>query len=407
MKKSGKLLCLLLALIMTLTTLPLTALAKQNEEPANEATVKITAKRYSSSSLTTEGTTVTTHYITVDESDYTLKTDSIDPYIVVNGKDYECIGYLLGESFYDILTIPAYDGTEAWEKNWGSKIVMVYVPHTHVFKYGYDRLSHYTFCACGKATEKENHVDPATDEDGICICGYKFSSNADLTTLWLANMVLSPRFTKGTTEYEGILHTYKDVTSTTISTRTFDALATVVLPEDLSIEEGLNKFEITVTAEDKKTTKTYTVTVCKPSKVDDTTISFTEDTTTVTLKAASAKKVASAEITEAAGEKMVELAAENKSAQIRIEPTFNQWGNNALTLVIPGSVLAAMAEKTEADLTIVTPFFELTSPHDCLDLLAKSTEVTFTMNKNGTHSIIGGTEDLTKVSEEITLTFPD
>ena len=60
--------------------------------------------------------------------------------------------------------------------------------------------------------------------------------------------------------------TYKDIKEIKISTNTFDSEATVELPEDLTLKEGENKFEIKVTAENKKVTKVYTVIVTKEAQ---------------------------------------------------------------------------------------------------------------------------------------------
>lgn len=109
----------------------------------------------------------------------------------------------------------------------------------------------------------EPHVDPKDAKDDYCTCGYHFSDNADLVTLWINGCPPIKNFNKNTTEYKLNAYTYKDVKQIKISSRTFDSEATVELPEDLTLKEGSNTFEIKVVAQNQKVTKTYTVTITK------------------------------------------------------------------------------------------------------------------------------------------------
>lgn len=131
--------------------------------------------------------------------------------------------------------------------------------HTHEFEWIVNRDGHFYRCKCGDKMRFQEHV---MGEDGKCHCGYVFMDNADLTVLWMSGIKLSPSFKKDVTEYEGKLMV-KDLEKTKISAFSFDAKATVELPEDLTLKKGTNTFEIKITAEDGKTTKTYTVTVEK------------------------------------------------------------------------------------------------------------------------------------------------
>ena len=131
--------------------------------------------------------------------------------------------------------------------------------HVHAFEWTVNRDGHFYRCTCGA---KHNFAEHTMQADGRCICGYKFMDNADLTVLWMRGIKLSPRFNKGVTEYEGTL-TMKDLEKTKISAFSFDAKASIELPKDLTLKKGTNTFEVKVTAEDGKTTKTYTVTVEK------------------------------------------------------------------------------------------------------------------------------------------------
>lgn len=142
----------------------------------------------------------------------------------------------------------------------------VHEPGAHSYGWASDMKYHWKECACGAKTGMELHVDPLETEDDLCYCGYHFSDNADLVTLWIQGSYGIKNFNKNVTEYEIKGHTYKDFKNVRIATKTHDAGATVELPENRDIEEGENVFVIKVTAENKKVTKTYTVTVVKESK---------------------------------------------------------------------------------------------------------------------------------------------
>ena len=111
-------------------------------------------------------------------------------------------------------------------------------------------------------TDGENLTNEIKN-DSICTCGYKFSDNADLSVLWIDGAFPIKNFKKDVTEYEVKAHTYKDFEEVKFSTFTYDSEATVEYPEDLSLKAGKNVFEIKVTSENLKVTKTYTVTVVK------------------------------------------------------------------------------------------------------------------------------------------------
>ena len=135
--------------------------------------------------------------------------------------------------------------------------------HEHDFGMEITRDGHIYRCSCGAT---DGYVDPHQDPletDGKCWCGYTYMDNADITTFWMTDIRYSPRFNKNKTEYKGKVVPYKDVTETTVTLRTFDAKATVDVEETYEIKEGTNVFAFTVTAEDGKTTKTYTFTIEK------------------------------------------------------------------------------------------------------------------------------------------------
>ena len=132
--------------------------------------------------------------------------------------------------------------------------------------YGCNTVYHWIQYACGCKFNVEPHVDPKETDDDYCICGYHFSSNADLVTLWVDGCPPIKKFNKNTTEYELDAYTYKDVKEIKISTNTFDSEATVELPEDLTLKEGENKFEVKVVAENQKNSKVYTLIINKEAK---------------------------------------------------------------------------------------------------------------------------------------------
>lgn len=131
--------------------------------------------------------------------------------------------------------------------------------HVHGYEWTVNRDGHFYRCKCGT---KHNFAEHTMGSDGKCVCGYVFMDNADLTVLWMSGIKLSPSFKKDVTEYEGKL-LVKDLEKTKISAFSFDGKAEIELPEDLTLKKGTNTFEIKVTAENGKTTKTYTVTVEK------------------------------------------------------------------------------------------------------------------------------------------------
>ena len=132
--------------------------------------------------------------------------------------------------------------------------------------YGSNPTYHWLQCACGCKINVEPHVDPLDTDNDYCFCGYHFSDNADLVTLWIGGCPPIKGFNKNKTEYELDAYTYKDVKEIKVSTRTFDSEATVELPEDLTLKEGENKFDIKVIAENQKVTKVYTVIINKEAK---------------------------------------------------------------------------------------------------------------------------------------------
>lgn len=398
MKRKSKFLCLFLVLVLIVSMLPLQAAADtDSEEETGTVKIKVVVGKK----------TLYTYEIEVGDEPVTLQADK---YIEHNKKYYEHSHYTVSGLKVKKVTIPAFnvDNPKDWNKTWGKTIKIVYTNHSHRYRFGYGRIYHWNICECGHTTDEVRHVDPATDEDKICTCGYAFSNNADLTTLWLSNMVLSPKFTKENTDYTGQVRTYLDVTSTTITAHPFDALAKVELPENLEIHEGVNRFEIRVTAEDKTTTKTYTVTAVKPVKVEDTFVYADGTTVSVALKAALKNMTATSSLSQAVADKMLELAAADKSAAIALQPQFSKWSIRQAEIPLSAEFLTAISEKTQADLIVTTPYGStLTIPHAQLASLAEGREsITLRIGRDHTYAILDADEPLT-ASQEITLTLPE
>ena len=186
-----------------------------------------------------------------------------------NGTWHEVIGDQVGAALTDPDMIALLD------KGWNEYLESLEddnVPNVHDIPWEHDlgwnsnTKYHWKECACGARFGEELHVDPLSTEDNYCICGYHFSDDADLVTLWINGCPGIKNFDKNTTEYKLNAYTYKDVKQIKISTRTNDSEATVELPEDLTLQEGENKFEIKVTSESRKVTKTYTVIITKEPK---------------------------------------------------------------------------------------------------------------------------------------------
>lgn len=396
--------CLLLALVLSLSMLPLFTAASETTE-ATEATEATTETEPAAPKTATVkvkvmvGTkTLYTYEVKVGDKPVTLKDKM---YLEFKDKYYKYSVYMVQGKKTHTATIPAYDGTAAWEKKWvknTSAVVVKYTVHNHKYKPGYNRIYHWSICACGKTTNEVRHVDPATDADKICTCGYVFNNNAQITTLWFNDMNLSPRFSKDIYEYTAETVTWKDVTETSITVKTFDARATFQLPEDLTIREGANKFEILVTAEDKTTTQVYTILAVKPVTVDNVRIGTDMTTVSADLKVSIRNQCANASVTDAVVAKMLELAAADGAKQLALCPDFSQWGPPKTEITLTADQLKAIVGQSEADLLVTTPWEEitLTIPHAELTALPEGWEaLILRVNKDGTFAVLADGTELT------------
>lgn len=347
MKTIRKLLCALLVLIMMLSMLPLSALA-------STATVTV---------VTHIGGLTSSKTYTVDENPIPVTPTRFIKYC---GKIYA----YSGGSFI----IPGYDGTDAWKNTWGT-IHLFYEKHEHSYAPSHNRKAHWMGCACGSFYGKAPHVDPAKDEDKICTCGYQFSSNADLTTLWFTDIRFDERFKSDVTEYTAKTVDYYDVTSTKITANLCDGMATLSMPDSTAIKEGSNTFKLVVTAEDKTTTKTYTVTVIKPVKIAGLLLSSDGKTVTANPKSSALYKIATANVPDLLVEGMAELAVKDGCEQIVLVPDCSKWSNKQIDVPIPASALKTVSEETDVDVRIDTHFGAVTIPNEAIEDLIKDCDV--------------------------------
>lgn len=394
MKKMKRLLCLLLALAAIVSTIPMFAAAADDEE---ELTAIVTVKRKVPSQATTK--------YTVEVGDKPVKLTH-ERFLTIKEKIYEFSHYTVSRDKLWSVTIPAYDGTKAWETKWGNTISVVYKRHYHSYKKAHDRIFHWDLCDCGDTRNKERHVDPVTDLDKTCICDYHFSDNATLTTLWLANIQMTPAFNKEITEYTGTVQTYQEANETKITARSFDALATIELPTDLALNEGPNIFQIKVTAEDKTATKTYTINAVKPVKVEDTLIAADGENISVTPKTTIANLTGSVALSEAVEQKLTEMLGKEKAGKVIILPQFSKWSIRQTEVTLTAAQLKAIADKP-ADLVIQTPYGSaLTIPAAELTTLASNESVTIRVGQDNTFAALAGEEALT-LSDKVTLVLPE
>ncbi len=381
-----KMLCALLALVLMLSLLPLSVSA------AETATVTVTV-HYAKDLTETYTLTVGDEPVELEHEKYVKAT---------NKRYYEFQKYSNNKKE---MTIPAYDGTTQWLEDWG-EVDVYYFRHTHNYQYRYNRKGHWQICACGYSTKTEDHVDPVRLTEKVCICGYKFSDNCDLTTLWLADMRLTEAYDREKTDYiaEVFVYQNKDVTKTSITARTFDALATVQLPTDLTVKDTPTTFEIVVTAEDGTTTKTYTVIAVKPVTVEDHLL-FSDGTSVSTeVASTTAKRVATATVPEAVLTEMAALAVRDEDTQITLEPDFNIWHNEQVDTIIPFGPLA----ESKTDLVVKTSFGTVTIPNaQLLELMKDAEAITVTMLKDGTCKLLVDGKEVTDIAEEVTVALPE
>lgn len=370
----------LLALVLLLGVLPVAALADGEPEPPAPTPVypQVTAYAvcYTSSAMSKEAGTYSSKVIGNQES-VTIDYSTFGGYITYGGKMYEYAGLSHNSVAMSSVTLTV-DGT----------VYCKYIPHTHVYRKGYNRIQHWEACACGSILSISNHVDPATDEDSICTCGYKFSSNANLVTLNLSSIVLECRVNDEKTEYLGKVHNYKPVTSSEVKYRTFDALATVEAPSVVSISEGMNVVEVTVTAEDRKTTKTYTVYALLAPKVDGMEINYTSNDAdgfevVIGAKGKDRRGYVTLDLPESAAEKIGLLLESTNAKNLIIEPQYNRWSNVETAVIIPSAILEQVG-KTGADILIKNFSGNIEIPNSDMKKLAEAGEaVRFALIKEG------------------------
>lgn len=107
-----------------------------------------------------------------------------------------------------------------------------------------------------------------------------YSSNASLSSLGVTGYELSPKFDKATLEYN--VEVENDVTTATITGKKADSNASVSGLNTVELNEGNNRFEVTVTAQ-KGNTQTYVVNIYRKEK-NPINVSFSGSSYTVVRK---------------------------------------------------------------------------------------------------------------------------
>nr|WP_281272182.1 cadherin-like beta sandwich domain-containing protein [Paenibacillus flagellatus] len=122
-----------------------------------------------------------------------------------------------------------------------------------------------------EVTVKVTALDGTEKTYKVTVTREAASSNADLSNLTLSQGTLTPTFLSGTTSYTATVT--NSVYSLTVTATVYDPMATVTVngtpvtsgtaSQAIPLNVGSNKIEVTVTAEDGLTKKTYTVDVTR------------------------------------------------------------------------------------------------------------------------------------------------
>lgn len=162
-------------------------------------------------------------------------------------------------------TNPAYKAQVTDQYNPGDPdcIITNYEPHEHLFGWEISRDGHYMGCLyCGlRKGDIIPHGDIKDAVDGRCVCGYKYMDDATLNVLWISGVKLDKAFDADTTEYKATLIN-KDTKAVNISAFTTDAKAELEVSGDMILKTGTNTITLKVTSE-TGTENTYTVTIEK------------------------------------------------------------------------------------------------------------------------------------------------
>ena len=118
-----------------------------------------------------------------------------------DGKWYEWADEKLGAVVTDTDLIAALDKSlSEYLASLNKAGPIVHTPQEHSFGYASNTKYHWLQCACGCQISMEPHVDPKDAENDYCFCGYHFSDNADLVTLWIDGCPPIKGFNKNKTE---------------------------------------------------------------------------------------------------------------------------------------------------------------------------------------------------------------
>ena len=252
-----RLLCLILTLVLLVRILPIGAFADSMSTEEVDSLIDSLRDNVQNNPGMLEG-------YSYDDYIATIKL-FVDDFLAEN-LDGDSLNYLYAQ--LDALAADLYGLNDKEEipedvlKDLVKKKLPPVIPHVHAWSPFFNRTHHFLECTSGCDERKSVSKHNRDGENGNCTCGYVYLSNCGLTTLYFTDMTLSPAFDPEVTEYTATPVHYKDVEKTWITAFKFDELSTVEIPEDRTVEAG-KQFQIKVTAEDLKTTRTYTVTVAE------------------------------------------------------------------------------------------------------------------------------------------------
>ena len=186
-----------------------------------------------------------------------------------------------------------------------------------------------------------------TAEDGETMQTYTVtitrtaSADATLSALSLSGVTLTPAFASGTTEYTASVG--HAVTETTVTATASDANASVVVtPEDVddgasgnqvALAVGETTISVGVTAEDGKTTRTYTATVTRAGSADATLSALSLSGVTLTPAFASGTTAYTASVANSVTETTVTpTAAAGATYEVKLNGVVDQDGVVALAV---------------------------------------------------------------------------
>ncbi|OPL08641.1 MAG: hypothetical protein AVO33_09845 [delta proteobacterium ML8_F1] len=237
------------------------------------------------------------------------------------------------------------------------------------------------------------------DMDSSVNSGYAFlegvplENNAELDSLLITQGTLSPAFSKEVGVYEASVPNSTDELRVTAIARSLNASISIngetTATRDIQLATGNNTLEIVVTAENGVTTNSYTVNITRAvasssggrsSNTAPTIVVVTEaqndsTTNTTALSPDTVSGIASATVSTAIVEALLDKitsdggALKNDRINLVVEAT---TGTNELNIDILQINLARIVDKTDANLSITSPFISITFDEKALDTIVSA-----------------------------------